>query len=235
MVNHMGEVTKNFCLDNQRLANKAFWSYFILSTGTFILSLGASKLELLFGSFFQILSVQLLLALLIIWMRASEDWVPLWGGKKAIFYIVILGLSYWCLLWAGDFLSHFYQKTDQSSVGWKSPLTLYSFTMSCLIAPFLEELFFRDILFRSLIARWGSVWVAAIISSLAFMAAHLSFYPGAFLLGLLSCALFVKSKSLWVCILFHSLSNASLWVIPEYFPALSRSIAEFSLIHFFYR
>ncbi len=104
-----------------------------------------------------------------------------------------------------------------------------------VLAPILEEIFFRDMIFRSLVARLGKVWMAAVVSSLLFMVAHLTLYPGAFLLGLIGCTLVVMSKSLWPAIFFHAVSNFSLLFLPVWFPNVLEFLRRFSLFEYFYR
>lgn len=77
-----------------------------------------------------------------------------------------------------------------------------------LLPPFLEETIFRGFLFPAISKKWG-VWIGAIISSAIFGLAHwqanISVYT--FVLGLLLCFLYVKTKSIVPGIFVHMLNN----------------------------
>jgi membrane protease YdiL (CAAX protease family) len=77
-----------------------------------------------------------------------------------------------------------------------------------IIAPIVEEIFFRGFVFGGLRQRWG--WpVAALGSSLLFALAHVvptSFLP-ILILGLIFSALYQLSGSIWPAILMHMLTN----------------------------
>lgn len=78
-----------------------------------------------------------------------------------------------------------------------------------LMAPFLEETFFRGLLFAGFSKSYGPVW-GALISSALFGAAHLSipaFVP-TFMLGLLFCFLYYQSKSILIGVTLHMLLNS---------------------------
>ena len=78
-----------------------------------------------------------------------------------------------------------------------------------VIAPVVEEIFFRGFVFSGLRQRYG--WQkAALISSAVFAVAH--FQPMAivpiFLLGVIFAYLYHRSNSVWPAILMHVLTNA---------------------------
>ena len=77
-----------------------------------------------------------------------------------------------------------------------------------LIAPVSEELFFRGLLLRGFLMRYRP-GTAIIASAFLFSAAHLNPLQGipAFFLGLYFGWLFVRTRSLWPCILAHALNN----------------------------
>jgi membrane protease YdiL (CAAX protease family) len=89
----------------------------------------------------------------------------------------------------------------------KSPV--WFFLVGMVIAPIVEEIFFRGFLFQGFRHRYG--WVAAIlISSLLFAAAHLD--PVAliptFILGAVLAYVYHRSNSVWPGIILHFLVNA---------------------------
>ncbi len=77
-----------------------------------------------------------------------------------------------------------------------------------LVAPFVEEVFFRGFVFTGLQHRWG--WkAAAVVSSGLFAMAHVvptSIVP-IFILGLIFAYLYKISGSIWPAILMHMLTN----------------------------
>jgi membrane protease YdiL (CAAX protease family) len=78
-----------------------------------------------------------------------------------------------------------------------------------IIAPIVEEIFFRGFLFQGFRQRYG--WVAGIaISSFIFAAAHLdpvAFIP-TFILGAVLAYVYHRSNSVWPGIILHFLVNA---------------------------
>jgi membrane protease YdiL (CAAX protease family) len=88
-------------------------------------------------------------------------------------------------------------------------LRLLSFVSIVLIAPVVEEIFFRGFLFSSL-ARSLSVWSAAAVSSAIFAATHVdvALLGPAFLSGIIFAGVYRKTGSLWPAILAHTAQNA---------------------------
>jgi membrane protease YdiL (CAAX protease family) len=78
-----------------------------------------------------------------------------------------------------------------------------------VIAPFVEEIFFRGFVFPGLRKRWD--WrIAAVISAGLFALAHViptSFVP-IFILGLIFAFLYQISGSIWPSVLMHVLTNS---------------------------
>ncbi len=93
------------------------------------------------------------------------------------------------------------------------------FATIVLIAPFVEETFFRSFVFAGLRSRYD--WrKAAVISAALFAAAHmeLTFFIPAFALGLLFAYLYQRSDSIWPGMIVHTLMNAlavtlAYWVV----------------------
>jgi membrane protease YdiL (CAAX protease family) len=88
----------------------------------------------------------------------------------------------------------------------QSPVWL--FLTAVIVAPFVEEIFFRGFLFQGFRQRYG--WVAALLlSSGIFAASHLdpvSFIP-TFALGAVLGYVYHRSNSLWPSIILHFLNN----------------------------
>ena len=72
----------------------------------------------------------------------------------------------------------------------------------------VEELFFRGVLYTFFRERWGA-WIAALVSSLAFAIIHFDILVAAmaFFLGLFCALGYERSRSLWVSVTIHVLSN----------------------------
>ncbi len=81
--------------------------------------------------------------------------------------------------------------------------------VAVVLAPVTEEIIFRGVLLPALAGRWGMT-TAVVGSSLVFSAIHLVpvAIPAVFLFALVVGWLFVRTRSLWVCILAHALFNA---------------------------
>ncbi len=83
-----------------------------------------------------------------------------------------------------------------------------SFAAAVVVAPGLEEIVFRGIIFAGFASRWHPV-LAAAVSSLAFAFLHgqvnVAIYT--FLLGLALCWLYQKSGSIWPGIVLHFANN----------------------------
>lgn len=83
-----------------------------------------------------------------------------------------------------------------------------------LVAPILEEIFFRGFLLRTLVNKWGIV-LGSIISSALFAVLHLQFGSiiPIFILGLIINWMVIRSKSILPSIFFHVFNNAIAFTI----------------------
>jgi CAAX protease family protein len=98
---------------------------------------------------------------------------------------------------------------------------VWFFIVGAVIAPFVEEIFFRGFLFQGFRQKYG--WLPGLLlSSAIFGAAHLdpvSLIP-TFILGCVLAFMYHKSNSLWPGILFHatinSLSLFAIYMISKY-------------------
>ena len=98
-----------------------------------------------------------------------------------------------------------YQEIENTFFGGKYFIV---FLTSVCMAPILEELLFRGLIYKRLRNTCNS-FVAAIISSLAFGISHgnLVQFLYAFLAGMLLAYVYEKYKNLWAPILFHLCAN----------------------------
>ena len=78
-----------------------------------------------------------------------------------------------------------------------------------IVAPLAEEVFFRGFLFTGISKRWGYSW-GVIVSGALFAVAHVGSGGLApiFILGMLLAWLYIKTDSLWPCILAHFAYNS---------------------------
>ena len=83
-----------------------------------------------------------------------------------------------------------------------------AFIAGGIIAPFVEEIVFRGLIFDRF-KKGMPVWIAAVLSSLLFgaMHGHIVWASYAFVLGLLLCWFFCATKSLWGCTILHLAFN----------------------------
>lgn len=87
---------------------------------------------------------------------------------------------------------------------------IWFFIVAAVVAPFVEEIFFRGFLFQGLREKYG--WLSAmLISSAIFAAAHLDLVVliPTFILGNLLAYMYHRSNSVWPGIILHFLVNAS--------------------------
>jgi membrane protease YdiL (CAAX protease family) len=79
-----------------------------------------------------------------------------------------------------------------------------------VVVPFAEELFFRGMLHPLLRARMGPL-AAILLNAALFAVAHVVqlLIPGLFVVGLFLAYLRERSGSLWPCVAFHALQNAT--------------------------
>jgi membrane protease YdiL (CAAX protease family) len=79
------------------------------------------------------------------------------------------------------------------------------FLIGIVLAPVVEELFFRGILMQRWAYRWGTR-TGVIASSIAFAVGH-GEWLGHFAFGVLLCAIYLRTRRLWVSMLAHALNN----------------------------
>lgn len=88
---------------------------------------------------------------------------------------------------------------------------LLSFFSTAIFTPVLEEIFFRGLLFTSLANKWG-IKKAIVISSIFFGVFHLDILGG-FVFGIVTCILYLKTKSLFAPIILHFSNNAIAYIL----------------------
>jgi membrane protease YdiL (CAAX protease family) len=91
------------------------------------------------------------------------------------------------------------------------PQWLALFVAACVFAPIVEETIFRGILMQRWARRWGTP-TGVIASSVLFAVLHQE-WLGKIVFGVAMCALYLRTRRLWVPIAAHALNNALL-VLP---------------------
>lgn len=89
---------------------------------------------------------------------------------------------------------------------------VFEFIVLALIAPIVEELVFRGILFNRFKQKWG-IGVAIIVPSIIFGIMHADLI-GAFVFAVIMTLLYIKTRNLIVPILCHVINNAFAGLIP---------------------
>ncbi|MFZ5868267.1 MAG: CPBP family intramembrane glutamic endopeptidase [Thermodesulfobacteriota bacterium] len=136
---------------------------------------------------------------------------PLVGVAIAATYLLYLPLSYlsprfveWWILELPPFIVW---KTDSGSISGN----LLGFLCVVLIAPIVEEFFFRGLLLTRWSVKWNVPW--AIFASSALFALGHPDVIGAFFFGYVMCVLYIQTKSLLVPIALHMTNNGMVWII----------------------
>ncbi len=91
---------------------------------------------------------------------------------------------------------------------------LGNWILACLIAPVIEEMFFRGVLLRGMLKAYEPS-DAMVYSAFVFGMAHLNIYQCviAFLIGLPVAALYVRTRSLWPGIVLHAGVNTGVMLL----------------------
>lgn len=96
--------------------------------------------------------------------------------------------------------------------------TVNSILLSCIYAPFIEEMMYRGIVLNALLKKYSDK-IALIVSSLIFGIMHFSLFQSinAFFIGIIIGYLFIKTKSLYLCIFIHFCNNFIVMYLPTLF------------------
>jgi membrane protease YdiL (CAAX protease family) len=89
----------------------------------------------------------------------------------------------------------------------------------CLIGPFVEELFFRGLLYSWMRERIPAL-PSIIITSLLFASLHGQLSPVQFIGGLLFASIYEWRKNIWAPFVVHALGNLGIWIVPSIYPLM---------------
>lgn len=104
------------------------------------------------------------------------------------------------------------QSTEELIFETVSGSRLHFFVLAVILAPIFEETLFRGLLFSRLTHKWGMT-TGIIVSSAIFGLLHFEFVLGAFVIGVVMCALYIKTRTLLVPIGLHAIYNLSIWLL----------------------
>lgn len=163
--------------------------------------------------FFAILTILMILSFI-----KDTDYKSNYYGTFSLidcFYILIFIIGF-RLFFEGSFVqvfNYFPKLSIFSSFSTDLGLILYT----CIYSPLLEEVLFRGIILNSFIKKYSSS-ISLIFSSLVFAIAHLNFIQGinAFFLALILGYIYLKTKSLYLCIALHFFNNILASIMPSF-------------------
>lgn len=117
------------------------------------------------------------------------------------------GLIGYVLTWAQP--SYVETVTEQAilSEGVSPGLNITTVLLAVILAPLMEEIVFRGLIFQRLSIRYG-LTTAIVTSSVIFGLLHFESFLGAGVFGVFMCLLFYHTKNLWVPVIVHIINNA---------------------------
>lgn len=195
-----------------------------------LLSMALSMDWLPVGGFWQRFGLQFYLSLGLLWLLGL-GWIPMIQlDRRAALTIGVTLVVYFVGFAILDLLA---QKFWGATAVVRPPFS--GWFLPLIVAPLCEELFFRDLLYRTLKSRISRMILVLLITNIFFMVAHMTLHPGAFILGLICCGLVSLTGSVWPALLFHSLSNASWYFLPYFFPNFWGALLSADLLRHFYQ
>ena len=94
---------------------------------------------------------------------------------------------------------------------------LLFFLTGCLVGPFVEELFFRGLLYAWMRQRLSLV-LSVIFTSLLFTSLHGVISPVQLTGGILFALIYEWRKNIWAPFVVHALANLGIWIVPYMYP-----------------
>ncbi len=139
-----------------------------------------------------------------------------WGAHNLL---EIVGTWMDKLIPAPDWFWELFNKIFEGDFGWWG-----AFFKVAVIAPIIEELIFRGLILQGFRRNYNG-FVAVFMSALLFALFHLNpwQFPATFILGLLLGWLVVRTNSLFLAILGHSINNAMVLLTITYWETISES------------
>ncbi|WP_418223463.1 CPBP family intramembrane glutamic endopeptidase [Clostridium isatidis] len=139
---------------------------------------------------------------------------------------IILGLSIWLfdsgvlsiIQEAGLLAEHFATMEETLSPITQGNMFIVIISVG-IIGPFVEELIFRGLIYKTLIKKFSVLWTI-IIQAILFGLFHFNLIQSAYatLIGILLGYAVYKTKSIWPAVLMHIVNNLASSIIPELVP-----------------
>jgi len=202
---------------SSRISNE---SAYILPFATFLLFVAAGNyIPSLYAASYAARTVIVGAMLVAWWPRyTAVRWSFWWLGLV----VGIIGVVQWVgmQIWLQNYFSYFkptadvFDPTRALSPSWLYPFLVVRIAGATLVVPVMEELFWRDYLWRLIISpnfrivRVGE-WSlrALLIVSIAFSTVHGNWWLTAIVWAMLIALLLVYTKSLGACIVAHAVTN----------------------------
>ncbi|WP_181313559.1 CPBP family intramembrane glutamic endopeptidase [Planomicrobium soli] len=143
----------------------------------------------------------------VLFLHGLRRWVPVVAGLVCLSFMFSAGMLWfqmYILLPVAPWLVDFF--TGSIPLPGNTLYAVFTLAIITVIGPIAEEFIFRGVLLKRIIAK-TTMWSGVFISSLIFGMLHADIV-GAFLFGVLSSLLFLRTGNLLVPILFHSLNNS---------------------------
>jgi membrane protease YdiL (CAAX protease family) len=93
------------------------------------------------------------------------------------------------------------------------------FLTGCLVGPFVEELFFRGLLYSWMRERIPVI-LSILLTSLLFASLHGLLSPVQLMGGIIFASIFEWRKNIWAPFVIHSLANLGIWMVPYVYPLM---------------
>lgn len=149
------------------------------------------------------------------WEEIGFKWLSFW---KVVKYATVAWFGY--LVISGLIVSFFWELGVEEIPGFQkqTPIipffgeanweVMIAFVVVAMIAPVVEEVFFRGFILPTLVGRF-KLWAGTILAAAVFALIHLEFQKliPLFILGLIMNELYLRTRSLWPGIGFHVLNN----------------------------
>jgi membrane protease YdiL (CAAX protease family) len=147
-----------------------------------------------------------------------EEFAFRWIGTRKTFLWIIM--SYLFYLGLSIFLIEIFYNLGIESFGFEKQRSLFeifgtdivgvlfAIFVAIIIAPIVEEIFFRGFILQTLVKRISAFW-GVVLTALIFAAVHFEFRSimPLLILSFILNIIFVKTRSIWPCIIFHIFNN----------------------------
>lgn len=130
-----------------------------------------------------------------------------------LFVSIIYALNMSFAMFNSNFTPSLDPSTTSNFTNYDSIALILEVIAGVFLAPIVEELVFRGVLFNRLKVKKGIVF-AMIVSSILFALGHeFGGMISAFLFGLCQCVLYLKTDNIFTCIMVHFLNNLTVYIL----------------------